>query len=88
MDQRQVELAPDQSRADRAAGRSLHRGTAHYHRGNGRRAAEEAGLGDAGWSRRGYGRHGRHGLLTRSIDLQKKKAWARSLAFLKPKSCP
>ena len=49
---------PDQGGARRAAGRGLGRRPAHHHRGDGRRAAEETGPGDAG--RR---RHGRNGLL-------------------------
>ena len=51
---------PDQGGARGTAGRGLGRRPAHHHRGDGRRAAEEAGPGHAG--RRGR-RHGRHGLL-------------------------
>ena len=58
----------DQGRADRAAGRSVHRRSAHHHRGNGGRGAEEAESGDAWRPRRRHGRNEWHGLLiARSI---------------------
>jgi hypothetical protein len=59
---------PDQGRTDRAAGCSLHRGSAHYHGGDGRRSAQDAESSDAGRSWRRNGRNGGHGLLiARSI---------------------
>ena len=71
---------PDQSRADRAAGCGLHRGSADYHRGDGCRAAEEAEPSDAGRPRWRHGRNGWYGLLRRSIDLAKKEG----LSTLRP----
>ena len=61
---RQGHHRPGQGRARSAAGRGLGRGPAGDHRGHGRRSAEEAVAGPGHAGRR---RHGRDGLLSKSI---------------------
>ena len=62
---------PDQGRAGRAAERSVDRGFAHHHRGDGRRTAEERKR-VSGYAWRRHGRHGWYGLLRPTLNLNDK----------------